>query len=221
MSQHDYILSNDTGANFRADLNNALAAIATANSGATAPTTTYANQVWYDTTLGILKIRNPSNTDWLSFQPLIRGTSQSPASVACDFTGIPNGTRRITIMLYNISTSGTSNMLVQLGTSSGFVTSGYTSSCNQFSGSPGSSTSSAGFLIQEAVSSSAFTNGQVVLTNIDGNNWVYSSNLSDSQPTNAIGAGRRSLTAVLDRVRITMVNGTDTFQSGSINILYE
>jgi hypothetical protein len=222
MAQHDYILSNDTGANFRADLNNALAAIATANSGATAPTTTYSNQIWYDTTLGILKIRNAANSDWLSFQPLIPATAQTTTSgTSIDFTGIPSGTRRITIILADVSTSGTSNMLVQLGDAGGIETTGYVSACNQFSGSPTASSSTAGFVVQEAMSASANASGQIVITNVSSNIWVASSCLVDSQPSNAIGAGSKTLSAVLDRVRITTVSGTDTFDAGTINILYE
>lgn len=64
--QHDYVLQNDTGANFRTDLNSALQAIVSQNSGATEPGTTYAYQTWVDTTSGaILKIRNAANTDWI------------------------------------------------------------------------------------------------------------------------------------------------------------
>ena len=63
--QHDYILDNQNGAQFRADLNLALEAIATVNSGAAAPTTTYAYQYWADTTSGYLKQRDASNADWI------------------------------------------------------------------------------------------------------------------------------------------------------------
>lgn len=70
MSQHDYNLANQSGANFRTDLNNALAAIATNNSGATEPSTTVAYQFWADTTTGILKIRNAANTDWVEIGTL-------------------------------------------------------------------------------------------------------------------------------------------------------
>lgn len=64
--QHDYIIDNQTSANLRADLNNALAAIVSQNSGATAPATTYANQFWYDTANDLLKQRNESNTVWIT-----------------------------------------------------------------------------------------------------------------------------------------------------------
>ena len=70
MSQHDYILDNQAGAQFRADLNNALAAVATVNSGATTPSTTYAYQLWADTTTGMLKQRNAANSAWVTLFPL-------------------------------------------------------------------------------------------------------------------------------------------------------
>lgn len=66
MAQHDYVIANDTAANLRADLNAALAAIVSTNSGATAPATTYANQLWYDTTTNLLKIRSEANDAWVT-----------------------------------------------------------------------------------------------------------------------------------------------------------
>lgn len=65
MATHDYVLANQAGAAFRSDLNNALAAIVSQNSSATEPTTTYAYMPWFDTTNGILKFRNASNTGWV------------------------------------------------------------------------------------------------------------------------------------------------------------
>ena len=65
MAQHDYVVANDSGAGVRADLNNALAAIATQNSGASAAATTYAYQPWADTTNGVMKRRNAANSGWL------------------------------------------------------------------------------------------------------------------------------------------------------------
>jgi hypothetical protein len=66
MAQHDYVISNGTGAAVRSDLNNALAAIVSNNSGSTEPTTTYAYQWWPDTTTGLLKIRNAANNAWVT-----------------------------------------------------------------------------------------------------------------------------------------------------------
>lgn len=73
MAQHDYNIANQTGAQFRSDLNDALAAIVSNNSGATAPATTYAHQWWADTTAGILKRRNAANDAWISVLTLSTG----------------------------------------------------------------------------------------------------------------------------------------------------
>ena len=66
MAQHDYVIANKSRSAFRADLNNALAASVSTNSGSSAPSTTYAFMLWADTTSGIFKIRNASNNNWVS-----------------------------------------------------------------------------------------------------------------------------------------------------------
>ena len=66
MSQHDYNIANQSGADFRADLNNALSAIATVNSGASEPSTTFAHQLWVDTSNNVLKIRNAANSAFIT-----------------------------------------------------------------------------------------------------------------------------------------------------------
>jgi len=70
MAQHDYIIANQSGAAFRADLNNALAAIVSQNSGAAEPSVTYAYQPWADTTTGLFKIRNAANSAWITLYQL-------------------------------------------------------------------------------------------------------------------------------------------------------
>ncbi len=87
MAQHDYVIANGTGAAVRSDLNGALAAIATINSGATEPTTTYAFQLWADTTTGLLKIRNAANSAFVTVGTLA-STNLGLASLAgATFTG--------------------------------------------------------------------------------------------------------------------------------------
>lgn len=70
MAQHDYIIANQSGAGFRSDLNNALAAIVSQNSGASEPSTMYAYQIWGDTTTGLLKQRNAANSAWVTIGTL-------------------------------------------------------------------------------------------------------------------------------------------------------
>jgi hypothetical protein len=73
MSQHDYSLANADGATFRSDLNNALSAIVSLNSGASAPSTTYPYMLWADTTNGLLKMRNAGDSAWVTVMSLAAG----------------------------------------------------------------------------------------------------------------------------------------------------
>lgn len=70
MAQHDYVLDDQSGASFRGDLNNALAAVVSQNSGASAPSVTFAYMLWADTTNGLLKMRNAANSAWITIGTL-------------------------------------------------------------------------------------------------------------------------------------------------------
>ena len=75
MSQHDFDIANQTASSARADINNALQALASLSSGNAAPTTTYANMLWYETDTNILKMRNEANSDWISVAYLDQGSN--------------------------------------------------------------------------------------------------------------------------------------------------
>ena len=66
MATHDYVINNQGFPSFRADLNSALSAIVSNNSNASSPSTTYAYQMWYDTSANIWKMRNADNDAWIS-----------------------------------------------------------------------------------------------------------------------------------------------------------
>lgn len=155
-------------------------------------------------------------------QPLTRATSQSATGTNIDFTSIPSWVRRITVMFNGISSTGSSNILVQLGAGS-VTTSGYVSQGVQTaSASTSPVTSTAGFILTGAKNSSATYAGICTITNISGNNWVTSGTLVSSIAGNInYFGGSSALSGTLDRVRITTVNGTDTFDAGTINIMYE
>ena len=153
---------------------------------------------------------------------IISGTAQASTSgTAITFTSIPSWVKRITIMLAGVSTNGSTAYLVQLGTSSGFVTSGYLGAVSR-EGTVGSTNFSTGFQITGTIAGTSFLQGNVVLTNITSNTWTENSQLgySDGAAT-AQGAGYLTLSGVLTQVRVTTVNGTDVFDAGTINILYE
>jgi len=75
MSQNDYVIGNQTAPNFRSDLNDALQALASLSSGSTAPSTTYANMLWYDTGNNILKMRTEADDDWIDIGTLNQSTN--------------------------------------------------------------------------------------------------------------------------------------------------
>jgi hypothetical protein len=158
-----------------------------------------------------------------TLSPLVSATAQASTSgTSIDFTGIPSWAKRITVMFNGVSTSGTSNLLVQLGDSGGIETTSYLGSANTFNTSTGGTNYSTGFIFSEDVASASVSYGHMTITNISGNIWVESHTGGQSNsPSTSVGGGAKELSATLDRVRITTVNGTDTFDAGSINIMYE
>jgi len=149
------------------------------------------------------------------------GTSvASTSGTSVDFTGIPSWVKRITVMLSGVSTSGTSNLLIQLGYQSPVTSTGYVSRATS-TGAQVSST--AGFIITQAISAASDTiTGNISICTLGSNVWVSGGNINDvGQNAIIMSSGNVTLSGTLDRVRITAVNGTDTFDAGSINILYE
>jgi hypothetical protein len=155
---------------------------------------------------------------------LISSTSQTTTSgTSKDFTSIPSWVKRITIMFNGVSTNGTSNLLLQIGAGS-VTTSGYVSCAggaptgNAITGA----TSTAGYLITSFNASTYVVYGNCQINLLGSNTWIESGNITSSSGTIIwTNGGSIALGGTLDRVRITTVNGTDTFDAGSINILYE
>lgn len=155
--------------------------------------------------------------------PLTSGTSVTASGTSIDFTSIPSWVKRITVMFNGVSISGTSAPLIQIGsgsvTNSGYVSSGFVST--SFTGN----SSTAGFVVSFGSGLAAATvSGNLVLTLISNNTWTGTGVLANTASAlfvTTFGGVSPNLSGALDRVRITTVNGTDTFDAGSINILYE
>lgn len=81
MAQHDYSIANQSAPNARADINNALAAIVSQNSGWIPPSTTYANMIYYDTTYNVVRMRNEANTAWITLATLDQNANTASAAV--------------------------------------------------------------------------------------------------------------------------------------------
>mgnify|MGYP003644253586 CR=1 FL=1 len=355
MAQHDYIIANQSGAAFRSDLNNGLAAIVSQNSGAAQPSTTYAYQWWADTTAGLLKIRNAANNAWITIGTLAdvnlgllslaggtltgalladdSGTAALPAiafdgdtdtgvfraganalgiatngvervefgttevvfndggddidfrvegdtnanlfkvdagadtviidglthpsadgsadqalvtngsgvlsfasrsrlvqtasqpttsGLSIDFIDIPSWVRRVTVILDKVSTNGTSGVAIQLGDSGGPETTGYIGTGTAITGpnTCGVSSFTASFVMAGSLNA-ASRSGILSIVNIAGNTWVASGTFDEGGDLAGHTQGTKTLSATLDRIRLTTVNGTDAFDAGTVNIIYE
>jgi len=139
-----------------------------------------------------------------------------------DFTGIPSWVKRITVMFSGVSTNGTNNHIIQLGYGSGptYVTSGYLGSASTQSGT--STSFSTGFMFNPSATATDANSGIATITNITGNAWTMTSMIGNTINNNLrYAAGNVSTVTVLTAIRITTVGSTDTFDAGSINIIYE
>ena len=145
-----------------------------------------------------------------------------------DFTGIPSTVKRITIMIHNMSSNGSSPPIIRVG-AGGIITSGYLGAQNsQPTGAdPGGLSNQTGFLINNSGAAANFYSGTGVLTKLGNYVYTYSSNwgiVGGSQQfirTMLCNGSIDTGAAPIDSIRITMVNGTDSFDSGAVNILYE
>jgi len=149
----------------------------------------------------------------------------STSGTSIDFTSIPSWVKRITVMFQGVSTNGSSKTIIQLGDSGGVETSSYLGSSTFADGSATAENFSSGFIFSMRTGgTAAIRHGVVVLSlvNSSTNAWAEIGNIGSSDtPAITVSAGSKALSATLDRVRITTVGGTDTFDAGTINIMYE
>lgn len=150
----------------------------------------------------------------------------STSGTSIDFTSIPSGTKKITISFDGVSTSGTSPLALQIGDSGGVEATGYVGGgVNLLTGNGNSiSLATTHYMLVRAVVATGLHGGHVtlVLSNASTNKWAMIGTLLDSVNTVQFSnAGVKSLSAELDRVRITTAGGSDTFDAGEINIQYE
>ena len=150
-------------------------------------------------------------------------TKASTSGTSVDFTGIPSWAKRITVTFNGVSTNGTSQPMIQLGTSGGVQTTGYSANTTSITTGANVTTNyTNGWQLYSSLAANVFSGAlTLVLQDSATGAWVGTGLFSVNIPSLVIMAGIKTLSGTLDRVRITTVNGTDTFDAGSINILYE
>ena len=148
----------------------------------------------------------------------------STSGTSIDFTSIPSWVKRITVMFNNVSTNGASGVIVQLGSGSP-TTSGYLGMVGIISTTNNTTRGTiytTGFGLVHSGSPNDQFCGAFIFSLLGSNTWTLTGSTYDNtQTTISMSTGSVPLSGTLDRVRITTVNGTDTFDAGSINILYE
>jgi hypothetical protein len=159
---------------------------------------------------------------------IVSGTAvASTSGTSIDFTGIPSWAKRVTVMLNGVSWNNTVSPLIQLGDSGGVETTGYSSIASNVStaANVGANAETTGFGFQSGWTADVLFTGSIIfsLLDVSTNTWVAQGMFyADSSTTDYVVsiAGRKSLSATLDRVRITS-SAAITFDAGTINILYE
>ena len=150
---------------------------------------------------------------------MVLETAQSASGTEVDFTDIPSWVKRITVIFDGVSTDGTSFKQIQIGAGS-VVASGYVGSASTITSGVATTSFTTGFGIRSNAATD-LTVGTSTITNVSGDAWVCSTVTSNNAAETSLAGGTLDLGGTLDRVRITTVNGTNTFDAGTINIMYE
>lgn len=174
-----------------------------------------------DSAVTTAKINDAAVTPAKLSQPYTIETAKATTSgTSIDFTSIPSWVKRITVGFLGVSTNGISPILLQIGDSGGIESTGYDASAFYYNS--GSLTpSTAGFVITQGSIASDTNRGFITLVKVDGDTWAENGVILSRANAPTSSAGVKTLSATLDRLRITTVNGTDTFDAGSVNITYE
>lgn len=202
------------------------------DSGGTGATTLAANNVLLGNGTSALQTVAPSTsgnilssngTTWISAAPLTLGTAlTTPAGSTLEFTGIPAWVKRITVIFDVLSqNAGGDPFRVQLGTSAGYGSPTYASISMDDGGNTTVGDGTVGFIIKNTSQSSDALTGTMTICNISGNKWVSShSGMSDGSDRGVVGGGVVTLSGALDRLRVNTMTA-NTFDAGSVNVIYE
>lgn len=150
-------------------------------------------------------------------------TAQTASSnTEFDFTGIPTWVNRVTVIGRGISTNGTSNYTLRIGDGA-IVTTGYLGATTTIAGAtPTTANPTTGVTLNQSTTAASVFGFEATISRLSGNSWQISGlgSLSNTNTLSMFASGL-TLSGALDRVRLTTVAGTDTFDAGDINISWE
>lgn len=149
-------------------------------------------------------------------------TVATTSGTAIDITGIPPWAKRLNVSLNGVSTNGGSAVQIQLGTSGGIVASGYAAFSSRLAGSAlASAFITSGIAAANIVAATDTISGLIAISNLSGTMWSSSGGAYLSASNGSVTAGSIVLGGILDRIRLATVNGTDTFDAGSVTVSWE
>lgn len=157
-----------------------------------------------------------------SIRQITQGSPITLSGTAVDVTGIPSWAKRITIAIQGMSGNGVSPHQVQIGSGSIDATATYLGTVSSQGAGGGSSQMSTGFRLEDTVAAASINHGIVTLIHLGSNIWCEAGSVGKSDSIlQSTSSGSKSLGGVLDRIRLTTVGGVDTFDAGSISVIYE
>lgn len=167
-------------------------------------------------------VTTPAFSTELAPRMQLMTAQNSTSGTSIDFTGIPSWAKKITVMFNGVSTNGSSPIQIQLGTSGGIVGTGYNGSSTQFTTTTLSSAAyTTGFAYKISGATGTY-GGNTNILNLTGNVFSTNGNIGNSLGDyGCLTGGTVALSGILDRIRVTTVNGTDTFDAGQISVMYE
>jgi hypothetical protein len=156
-------------------------------------------------------------------EPLVLATAQTASGTSVDFTGIPSWVKRITVMFVGLSTNGTSGLIIQFGINGTWLTSGYAGASDDMGSTVNPTSFTTGFGIGDnPASATATRHGQYTFSKLSDTVWVGAVVGAYSNSAAIIaGGGSLTLSGIADSIRVTSVGGVNTFDAGTINIMYE
>lgn len=158
-------------------------------------------------------------TDSIVINTAVATTSGTTVSLS---TTIPSWAKRVTLLFNAVSTNGTNELLVQIGDSGGFETSGYVSeSAIVTAAATGISTSTAGYIVRSVTATNSVSGEMILSLTGTANTWASISNFRPNTASMGLGAGIKATSATMDRVQITTVGGADAFDAGDITVTWE
>jgi len=157
---------------------------------------------------------------WATYATVLATEVTLTNQTVVEFLSIPSWARRITMLFDAVSSSGTSEWLIQLGDSGGFENTGYLGAGLRTGATSITHVSNtSGFLLPNNVAANSLA-GAVNIHHMTGNTWCATGSIGGTTNTALLTSGSKTTSAALDRIRLTTVNGTDTFDAGTLNISY-